>query len=126
MTYGDVEQLLTGWLAGHLSGVRVCTELPATLPAQVVQVVRFGGTRPTIPFDLANVDVDCYTADRWSSHNLAEQVASLLMYTLPGTPLSGVTFLSAEPISAPSWAPYDNTNVRRTTAAYLIRSHNPI
>lgn len=124
-TYGDIELLLTDWLASQLS-VRTCTELPATLTGDIVQVVRFGGTRPNIPFDLAHVDVDAFSATRASSRNLAERVCTALMYSLPGYSASGVRFLSAEPISAPSWAPYDNTSVRRSTAAYLIRTHNPI
>lgn len=123
--YGDIEKILTGWLASHLT-VRTCTELPATLPAEIVQVVRFGGGRPSIPFDDAHVDVDCYAADRSSAHDLAERVAQALMHDLPGFTSGQVTALSAECLSGPSWAPYDNTSVRRYTAAYLVRTHNPI
>lgn len=124
--YLDVEKTLVNWLATRFPSARSCTELPATLPAQVVQVVRFGGGRPTVPFDEATVDVDCYAVDRVSARNFAEDVSHALTFELPGLAVDGAIVLSAECLTAPSWAPYDNTNVRRMTAAYLIRTHNPI
>lgn len=124
LTYGDVEAITVAWLAAQFDGVRVCTETPATLPAQVIQVVRFGGGRPSIPYDVATVDVDCYAADRAASKQLAEQVAHALVFDLPGYRAGTTAVLSVECLSAPSWAPWDNTTVRRTTAAYQIRTHN--
>lgn len=124
--YVDVEKTLVVWLATRFPSARSCTELPATLPPLVVQIQRFGGGRPEIPFDEATVDVDCYAPDRATARDFAEQVAHALMYELPGLKADGAIVLSAECLTAPSWAPYDNTNVRRITAAYLIRTHNPI
>ena len=124
--YVDVEKGLIDWLAAHFPSARVCAELPAELPAQTIQVVRFGGGRPSVPFDEANVDIDCYAATREQARVLAEQVCSAVMYVLPGYKANGAIYLSADCFSAPSWAPYDNTNVRRMTAAYRLRTHNPI
>lgn len=126
LVYGDVEQITVAWLASRILDARTCTELPAILPAKTIQVVRFGGGRPGIPFDLANVDVDCYAADRATSKGLAERVAHALMFDLPGFTAGGTTVVSVECLSAPSWAPYDNTTVRRMTAAYQFRTHNPV
>lgn len=124
--YADVEALLVGWLAARFPTVRACTELPAALPPQTIQVVRFGGGPGAIPFDLAHVDIDCYAADRAGAHALAASVQAALMYALPGYSTNGSRVLSAECTSGPSWAPYDNTNVRRNTAAYQVRTANPI
>ena len=124
--YVDVEKALIGWLAVRFPTSRVCAELPADLPPLTIQVQRFSGGRPTVPFDIANIDVDCYAPDRVQVRELAEQVCHALMYALPRYVADGAIFLSADCFSAPSWAPYDNTSVRRMTAAYSIRTHNPI
>ena len=124
--YVDVEKVLIGWLAEHFPDSRVCAELPNTLPARTIQVVRFGGGRPSVPFDEANVDIDSYAATRVEARTLAERVSDALMYELPGHSEDGAIFVAAECFSAPSWIPYDNTTVRRFTAAYRIRTHNPI
>jgi hypothetical protein len=125
--YGDIEALLIDWLTPRFTGSRVCAELPATLPDSTIQVVRFGGGRPSVPFDLANVDIDCYGITRAAAHDLAEQVAHGLMFDLPGYwATDGTGVIGVACLSAPNWAPYDNTNVRRMTAAYQIRTHNPI
>jgi hypothetical protein len=126
LLYGDVEAIAVPWLAARFTDARACTELPATLPAKTIQVVRFGGSRPELPYDLANVDVDCYAGDRAAAHLLAERVAHALMYDLPGYRVGGTTVLSVECLNGPSWAPYDNTSVRRMTAAYQFRTHNLI
>jgi hypothetical protein len=124
--YVDVEKVLIGWLSDRFPAARVCAELPADLPEQTIQVVRLGGGRPAVPFDDANVDIDCYAGNRMAARDLAEQVSHALMYELPGHVADGAIFLAADCFSAPSWAPYDNTTVRRMTAAYRIRTHNPI
>lgn len=124
--YVDVEKVLIGWLADRFPAARVCAELPADLPEFTIQVVRFGGGRPSVPFDDANVDIDCFAPTRIQARALAEQVCHALMYSLPGYAADGAKFLSAECFSAPSWAPWDNTTVRRMTAAFQIRTHNPI
>jgi hypothetical protein len=71
-----------GWLT-DFPDARVCAELPADLPAFTIQVVRFGGGRPQIPFDEANVDIDCYAPNREQARTLAEQVCHAVMYSLP-------------------------------------------
>lgn len=124
--YADVEKILIGWLTVRFPGNRVAAELPADLTNPTIQVARFGGGRPTVPFDDANVDIDCYATSRVAAHTLAEQVSHALMYELPGHREDGALVVSAACFSAPSWLPYDNTTVRRYTAAYRIRTHNPI
>ncbi len=123
--YADVEAVLVGWLGSEL-GVRVVTELPAILPAEIIRVSRFGGGRAEFPFDVASVDVDTFAATRRAAIQLGERVAFALMYDLPGLVSGGAIVLAAECVSAPSWAPYDNTNVRRSIASYRIRTHNPL
>lgn len=124
--YVDVEKALIGWLADRFPNARVCAELPADLPELTIQVVRFGGGRPQIPFDEANVDIDVYGPNRVQARALAEQVSHAVMYSLPRYVADGAIFVAADCFSAPSWAPYDNTDVRRMTSTYRIRTHNPI
>ena len=123
--YGDIEQILVAWLAARFIDARVCTELPATLPSKTIQAVRFGGPRRSVPFDQPLVDIDCYGVDRSSAKRLAEDVSHALLFDLPGFRAGdGTLVVSVECLSAPSWAPYDNTTVRRMTAAYQFRTHN--
>jgi hypothetical protein len=126
LLYGDIEQIVVSWLASRFTDTRTCTELPATLPARTVQVVRYGGGRPELPVDLADVDVDCYAADRAAARLLAERVAHALIFDLPGHRFGTTTVTAAECLTAPSWAPYDNTTVRRMTAAFQFRTYNSI
>lgn len=124
--YADVELDLIGWLVPQFSGSRLCSELPNSLVGDTIQVVQFGGPTDDIPFAEFNVDIDVYSLTRARSRQLAREVQQAVMYALPGTKIAGSIYLSASTISAPSWAPYDNTSVRRTTATYRIRTHNPI
>lgn len=126
----DVEQLLVAWLTGQLAGVRVLTETPAS-PAfeaalPIVKVVRVGGAR-RYAVDAPTVVVECFAAGSTSSQTgrpaakaLALQVAEALYMRLPGTPVAGAAVGHVAEVSGPSWAPWDNTNVRRVVATYQI------
>lgn len=124
--YADIEKILVGWLAPRFPTARLCTELPNTLAGDTIQVVQFGGAADEIPFADATVDIDTYALTRLQARVLSEQVRHAVMYDLPGTKVDGAIVLSAFNFSAPSWAPHDNTTVRRMNAAYRIRTHNPI
>lgn len=115
----DVELLLVAWLNEQLSDVRVCAELPATLPAQTVRVNRIGGPR-LYALDRPTVVVDVFAGDRGAAFGLAQQVEDLLYLKLPGVPVNGAAVSHVATISGPSWAPYDNTGVRRVTATYQM------
>lgn len=119
----DVEELLVAALAAQFPVARVCTELPATLPAQVIQVVRVAGL-DTFSTDGATVDVECYTTDRLSATALAMQVRSWLRLSAAGYTALGATIAAVATVSGPGWRPYDNTNVRRVGATYLVTVHN--
>lgn len=125
--YGDIEAIVVGWMAPRYSDCRVCTELPATLPAQTIQVVGTGGAPESFPFELPRIDVDVYCPDRCSASRLARQVKRDLMFNLPGYKAPDGTLVTRVKCDvSPNWVPYDNTNVRRMTAAYELRTHNPI
>lgn len=124
--YLDVEKVLITWLAQRFPSVRLCAELPNTLAGDTVQVVQFGGAADDIPFAEASVDIDAYALTRQQAKTLAQDVQHAVMYELPGLKADGGVVLSAANITAPSWAPYDNTTVRRMTSSYRIRTHNPI
>lgn len=125
--YGDTEALVVGWLIPRYTDSRVCTELPATLPAKTIQITRIGGAPQTFPYELPRIDVDVYCPDRGSASLLARQVKHDLLFDLPGYLADdGTRVVSVRCDSGPFWVPYDNTTVRRMTAAYELRTHNPI
>lgn len=120
----DLEKLLVGWLSPEIPDTRVCTELPATLPELTVQVTQLpGGVRPLVSFEDVRVDIDSYGQSREAARQLADNVDRLITEELPGHVVSGVLIQSADGSSA-AWTPYDNTNVRRMTATYVVRTKN--
>ncbi len=128
--YRDVETLLCGWLKTTLHVDSVIPELPYNLEfvLPTIAVERFGGADDTITLDQANVDVDVFHVSRAAAKTLAEQVRKALRVTLPATTFADVTLGSVtvsrvQTISAPSIAPWDNSQLRRATAAYRISLH---
>jgi hypothetical protein len=119
----DIEQMLVSWLGVQFPSARLCTETPgdpefgSVLP--IVRVARIGGpTRYAI--DTATVSVECFAVGRSAAKVLAFNVRDALYRTLPGTTIAGGVVGHVATFSAPSWASWDNTNVRRMTAMYQI------
>lgn len=126
----DVEQMLVSFLDAQLSGVRAVTEVPASpsfessLP--IVRVVRTGGPR-RYAIDTATVVIDCFAkpnagdgTGRPAAKQLAQRVADALYLSLPGQKVAGGVVGHVAEVSGPSWAPWDNTDVRRVVATYQI------
>lgn len=120
-----VEPLLLSWLATAFPGVRTCTETPANLAdvLPVLQVVGIGGTGDHLRFDSPRADVDVYGATRSAARDLAEQVADSILTDMPGQMVAGVFVLSTQEFMAPTWTPYDDTNLRRFTLSVGLRLH---
>ncbi len=122
------ETVIRDWLAQQFSTARVLTETPDNLAdvVPVLQVTRFGGADALLNVDTANVDVETFDGPhdnlsaRENARTLAEQVRSSLRLDLPGNTVAGAFVAEVATISAPTWTPYDNTNVRRFTASYRI------
>lgn len=98
------------------------TETPASFTIPIVQVERIGGAS-RFTLDQPRVDITTFAPDRQSSLNLAEQVRMLMEQTLPGTRVGSASFGAVFCDSGPSWAPWDNTNVRRFVASYQMAVH---
>lgn len=125
MDWPDVEIELVAWLTGVLGGIRVLTELPATLDAvlPVVQVQRVGGDDDTFRLDRALVDVDVYAATRGEASALARQVRTALVMDLRGTTTAAAVFGLVATVTAPAWRPYENIRLRRCGATYELYLH---
>lgn len=124
----DVEAVLVAFLTAQFPGVKVCAELPATLPAKVIQVERIGGPDTTLSIDQATVDVECYanggTQGRVDANALAYQVRDALRVTIRGYTALGATVQNVATISGPAWRPDANTTIRRVGATYQVTVHN--
>lgn len=119
--YGDIERLLTSWLAQQLA-VRVVTDLPANLDdvLPLVQVTRYGGGDDVISLDRPLVDVDCYAATRGAAYELAQRVRDAVRFALPGRVVDSVLVCRVDTLSGPVWRPYENATLRRFGASYQI------
>lgn len=124
-TYQSVERLLIPWLASQLS-VRVVAETPADLASVVplLQITGISGSDYTPTFDYRNMDVDSYAATRGESEDLAIRARQALMFILPGLAIGGAVITSVRTIMVPTWTPYDDTDLRRFTAAYTVVIHS--
>jgi len=122
--YADVERLLVGWL-GEQCNCRVVTDLPADLEKWVplLQIQRIGGSDPRPGLDIVGLDVDAYGPDRGSAIELAEDARHALRFELPGTQLENAVITRVDTTEAPSYRPYDNTELRRFGGTYRVIVH---
>lgn len=124
----SVEDAIGPWLNAQ-TGVRVVTETPADIPAQLIQLVRAGGVDEPYGIDVATVDITAFSgtgdpiADRAGAHALAEKVRTLIIEHLPRQSFAGLVVTRTQTLTAPAWRPYDDTNVRRFGAVYQLTLH---
>lgn len=124
----DVEQMLVNWLPQQIPGVRTCTETPAekeftaAVQGGLVRVVRVGGGRQRAmeALDAPRLVLDCFKLTRPDAKQLALDVANALFLRLPGTTVGNGVIGRVVEVSGPSWAPWDNTTVRRFVAIYQL------
>lgn len=122
----EAEVVLVTALSSGLSA-RVVTELPATLPAEIVRVTQFGGTddREFSIYEEPILDFDCFAATRQAARTLAYSVRHYVREVMPGTTVGTDAFIVwARTVSGPRWTPYDNTDVRRFTYTAQLRIHS--
>jgi hypothetical protein len=130
MSMADIEQVLIAWLKTQFPAAEAVTETPASpefeaaLP--IIKVVRVGGGR-RYSVHSPSVIIECFAtgpasgqSGRPAAKELAGQVAEALYGQLPGTSVNGAIIGHVAEVSGPSWAPWDNTNVRRFVATYQI------
>lgn len=124
MPWPDIEVELVTRLSSVL-GVRVLTDLPASLDQilPVVQVQRIGGSDDGFRLDRALIDVDVYAATRGGASLLARQAHSALVVGMRGLATSAAVFGRVSTVSAASWRPYENPNLRRFGATYELFVH---
>lgn len=120
----DVEQLLIGWLGQQFPepDARFGTETPADLQNQLPfgRVTRIGGPRE-FALDHATVVVDAFHTDRTSAKAFAQLVEKALYWELAA---ANIGVGRVRTLSGPSWAPWENTDLRRFTAIYQINFRN--
>lgn len=122
----DVEVEVIGWLQDQLgSDVVVRDELDNNLLNELptVQVERAAGDDDGFRLDRALVDVDVYAATRSEAATVAATVRGLLLTRLRGATTTNAVVGMVRTVSAPSWRPYEDLNLRRYGATYEIFLH---
>ncbi|QBI53425.1 phage tail termination protein [Streptomonospora litoralis] len=122
----DAELVVTVYLAGELADVRLCNELPADL-ADVVPLIavrRVPGGGDDRVTDEADVDVECFGADRGAAWVLTRRMRAA-MHALGGTYVAlpdggGAVVDTADTDAGPGEVPYSNKAVRRTVTTYRL------
>lgn len=121
----DVEKVLVTAGEDYFAGSLWSTETPAGAAFTsasangLVRVVRVGGNR-RYALDRPRVVLDCFKPTRPAAKQFALAVADWLFYVLPGTTVEAATVTKVIEVSGPSWAPWDNTDVRRFVATYQV------
>lgn len=119
------EKAIRDWLAARFPAARVVTETPSDLAEVLpcIKVNRIGGNSTIPTIDNAHVDVEYFGSTRDEARGGAESVRRAFETELPGVTVGGNVVLAVTEIQSPTWAPYDNTNVRRFDATYRISLH---
>lgn len=116
----DAENLVASWLRTQ-TGKRVGNEVPSDLHTDFIQVARMGGSDRYWGYvDDAMIEVNYFGQDRGSAIAGAEEVRELILHSLPGSLLDGHVVWTTDTATAPMWVPWDNTNVRRIYATYVV------
>lgn len=126
MQYTPAESVIRNWLDARFPAARVVTETPDNLADVLPCIVvgGFGGGDDVITIDETNIDIQYFAATRTLARDGAEEVRGAMRFELPGQSTDGVFVLAVDTMSKPSWAPYDNTNVRRFIATYHVTIHD--
>jgi hypothetical protein len=122
----DVEVEVIGWLQEQLGpDVVVRDELDNALLNELptVQVERAAGDDDGFRVDRALVDVDVYAATRSQAATVAATVRGLLLTRLRGSTTANAVVGMVRTVSAPSWRPYEDLNLRRYGATYEVFFH---
>lgn len=122
MSYVSAELVVRTFLAAQFPTTRVVTETPADLQDQVplLRVVRFGGSDDELTLDVARVDVDAFAIGRDAARQLGEDARTALRLKAPGQTVAGGFIAAVRTESAPSWTPWDDTDLRRFTSTYAV------
>lgn len=122
----DVELAVVTWAGTALAGHGVSPEAPDDLAAQLPfhrVTVLPAGQQSTPTFSTVLLDVDSWGGSRLLANRAALDFKDALEAARNVTiPAQGIAFsyLSG---SAPSWRPWDNTNVRRVGALFTLSVH---
>lgn len=120
--YADVEALLVAYLAPVPGITGVSVDLPQNVLTRLpfVQVNRVGGGDNYIT-DLATVDVETFHSSRANASTVARTVHAAMMQ-LRHTVVNGVLVDSVETITGPLWIDYEDENLQRYVATYLVET----
>lgn len=121
--YADVEQLLVTYIPAavpSLTGASVETTNKLLEACPFVQVTRIGGSDDYLT-DSALVDLDIFNTTRATASETARLVHFAMMH-LRHTAVGGVLIDNVETITGPMWVNYQDENVQRYVASYLIES----
>lgn len=113
VTFPDTELVATGYLRSNLTGVTVCTVLPADFEAPIVRVRRLGGAwRHRMVLDDARVDFDCWAATPAAVNDLVADVRAVLGAAKGYLADDGLITFTRE-LSGPIWRPEDRPDLYR-------------
>ena len=120
--FADVEALLVTYLTPTPGVLGVSVDLPQNVLSRLpfIQVNRVGGGDDYIT-DTAMVDVACFHSTRVQASTVARTVHKLMM-ALRHTAVAGVLVDSVETVTGPQWINYDDENLQRYVATYLVDS----
>lgn len=117
------------WLPTQFPGVRVGTEVPGgdsfttAVANGFVRVTRIGGGR-NFALESPTVVLDSFRANRVDAKRFALSVVDAMFWRLPGVMIGGAVVTKVTEVSGASWAPWDDTDVRRFVSTVQIHLKN--
>ncbi len=121
----DVEILLTSWLEANVEDVRASTWTPADLDERLpwVLVRRTGGGYDGFRLDQPSVDIAVFAPDVDTASALALQIQQLFHESLARRQHGDAVVAHVRTTSGPHWVPYDNADIQRVEASYVLTVH---
>lgn len=133
-TYADAEALVAVWIEAVLADVRAMTDTPLDLLALLADlrgicvVSAFGGFALNPAQDRVHLDLDWFVGpdaggepDRAAASDLARDGRAAMLAQLPGySTADGATVQFVTEMSRPTERPWDESPIRRFSAAYRL------
>lgn len=121
---GDVEAAAIGYLRAELTArgysPHVSTEVPSTMPAQMVRVSLTGGTRRDMVTDRPQLTVEVWAASSVTASSMV-RLAHGLMHAVVQTEQAGVWVRAVEDVGGVQFFPDPDTNNPRYQ--FTVRWH---
>lgn len=112
IAFEDAEEVAVKHLMAVLTGVHVSTDVPSPRPAQLVTVLRAGGTRRSLIADSPILIFQAWASNKPDAFDLVK-LARAHVHAMPGSFVNDVWVYRVDEVAGPGYMPDPDTNTPR-------------